>query len=208
MDLIDTVDVEEALGRTLTTAETEQVPYYITLISNFIKTYTDVTFESVTETVKVKADYYGVVQLPADPIASVSDVKLGNGGTLQMWSWDGGQEIYDLPAKAVVNITFTHGYDTVPEDIRSVAQQAVKRLLLAPEGQDSGPLMRYRVGDVEEEFRPPFGRFGLGAGTFNDLEKFILDNYRITTGTRRIGFAQPEAQGGFPPPSTDDALFE
>lgn len=206
MDLIDLFDIEEKLGRSLTSEEEPVVSSHITMISIFINSYTNITFGEVKqETVRFKADYYGRVIIPANPVSEVSEVKYHHGGAVANWHWDGDQEVYGLHPKVVVDITFKHGYGVVPDDIREVAKSAVKRLFLAPEGQDSGPMTRYRVGDVEEEFRPPFGR--LGIGDFDDIEKYILDGYKTMYLTVYTGFAQPDITLNVPP-DTDTAIFE
>lgn len=203
MDLITLDEAEEALGQTLDNAQQELVLRFIRLVSTYITSYTGVSFgQVVTASIRAKADYYGVVELPGGPVQEVTSVHYFYGGEPGCWEWDGLDEIYGLSPNAVVDITYKHGYAQIPDDIREVATEVVKRVFLSPDGQ-GGALFKYRVGDVEEMYSGTFG--GMGRGMFNDLEKLILDQYRVTAKTYRTGFHLPD-----PPsiPSSDTALYE
>lgn len=203
MDLIGIEDVEAALGDSLESGEETQVGYYISLVSAYIESYTNVKFAPEEVTARFKTDYYGTVDLPG-PVSSVEDVHYYYGLQAE-WRWDGYNQIYDLQPEVAVDVEFVAGYSTVPNDIKMVAIEAVKRLYFSPAGQENGPLLRYRVGDVEEMYKPAFN-IGIGGGLFNDLETYILDKYKVTASTLRVGFTQHERGPIFP--ESDTALSE
>lgn len=204
MDLTTPENLEAAIGRTLTAEETPQAEYYISLVSQYIISYTDYEFGTeVIEGYKIKSDYYGVVVLPG-PVQEVTDVRYYY-GEQAVWQFDGDDQVYGLYPSITVLVDYTRGLGAVPAEIESVATEGAKRLFLSPGGQENGPLIRYKVGDVEEMYKAPFN-IGIGGGVFNDLETLILDKYRTKASTFRVGFTQSQA----PPvmPQSDTALFE
>lgn len=204
MDLTSIDALEAALGHELESGDEGQAQYYITLVSRYIEAYTRVKFEETTTTIHTKSDYYGVVELPGGPVVSVDEVLYFHGSEPPGWQWDGDDMIYGLEPKIAVDVTYTYGYDSIPEEIAAIATEGAKRLMLSPDGQEAGPLLRYKVGDVEEMYKPPF-KIGIGGGLFNDLETMILDEYRVTATTWRIGFTQPTIPQI---PESESALFE
>lgn len=203
MNLITIEELEAALGSDIESGEEAQVAHYISLISTYIKSYTGAKFSPEEVTDRFRSDYYGVVELPG-PVSEISDVRYYY-GQQAVWRWDGYNQIYDLRPEVAVDVTYTSGYSEIPADIKMVATEGAKRLYYSPAGQENGPLVRYRVGDVEEQYKAPFN-IGIGAGIFNDLETYILDKYRITETTFRIGFTQHKEGPRFP--ESDTALSE
>jgi len=203
-DLITVVDLEAALGRELTEDEEGKADYIVSLISSYIQTYTGLSFELQTTTIRMKSDYYGAVQLPGGNIQEILEVNYYYGAEA-VYYWDGIDMIFGLEPAQAVDVRYSYGYTEVPDEIVKVATQAAKRLLLTPDGAEPGSLFKYRVGDVEEMYSGAFG--SLGRGMFNDLEKLILDQYRITATTMRTGFTFPDVPiNKFP--ESDSALFE
>lgn len=79
----------------------------------------------------------------------------------------------------VVEVTYTHGYDTVPRDLQAVCLEAAKRQLMNPSGYE-----QYTVGGVRAQF--PGVRSGPTAGTVGGLmltvnELRICSRYRLGT---------------------------
>jgi hypothetical protein len=200
MGLITVEDFEDAIGRTLDADEVATVEYGIALVSRYVRSYTGVSFVFTEDDVlRCKSDYYGRVELN-EPVESVASVEHHDGGTVWGWHWDGLGEIYNLPPMTVVDVTYSHGYDEVPADIHDVAVEAVRRYLVDPELQE---VSARKVGDVQEQYAVDTS---LAGSLFNDIDRFILDGYRGTMTTLRIGFAQPDPKPW--PQSTDTALFE
>lgn len=205
MGLITIAQLEEALVEELNAEETAHGEYCIRVVSTYVRSYTGISFEPTTSTFRAKSDYYGIIELMGHPIHEILDVTYVHDGSAPWdWHWDGMNEIYGLSPRVAVDVTYEHGYVDVPEDITMLVTEASKRLFLLPDGQERGPLSKYRVGDVEEMYKPPWDT-GIG-GLFNDLERLILDEYRTQMQTWRVGFAQTP----HPPsiPESDDALFE
>lgn len=201
--MITIQELEEAIGQTLSGADLAQANYYIKLVTRYIKSYTGRVFDVQTSTELFKADYYGRVALEAPPVHQVDSVKYHHGGEVWDWQFDGLEEVYGLKPRSVVQVTYTHGFESPPEDLKGVCTEAAKRLFLSPEGQDVGPLKRFAVGDISEEYNIPPADL---AGLFNDLDKIILDEYRVTETTWRGGFHQPD--NNIFPKSNESALFE
>jgi hypothetical protein len=200
----------ESPGEELSNEDLAKVLYYIALVSQYIASYTGVAFSSVEHTSRLKADYYGRISLPHKPVAEIESVKNWRSSAEHpRWQWDGLDEIYGLHPTEVVEVTFTSGYSVVPEDIKFVAREAVKRLYLAPdgEGQDlPGRLTKFRVGDVDEGYPKSNRDDELGNGLFNDLDVMILNQYRDTMMTYAIGFSQADNLTAIP--SSESALYE
>lgn len=205
MELITVDDLEVALNEPIDASDETYAEYLIRLISTYIETYTGKTFTVQEDTVRLRSDFYGVIQLPGGPIIEVEDVTHFYGSTIE-WQWDGNVTIFELPANTVVDITYTFGYSSVPDDIQMVCTEAVKKLWLSPNGQEDGPKIRRKVGDVEEMYQVGFN-IGMGLGLFNDLETLILDDYRTRFRTMYQGFKQQEVPMD-KIPSSDSALFE
>lgn len=202
--LTDLTTLEQALGRQIQEDETSTANYYIRQVSAYITNYTGLVFDTDEDgspgelrTDRYKSDYYGIIELHGGPVGSVSEVKMwANQGDHPTWQWDGLNQVYNLRPHETVDITYSIGYTVIPEDLKMVATEGVKRLFDSPSGQETGPLTKYRVGDVEETYRAvDVGSLG---GLFNDLEKMILDSYRVTMTTWRLGFAQQAVLDGLP----------
>lgn len=132
------------------------------------------------------------VDLPQRPVTAVSSVKSvgddGQGDTeLVGWSFDGihtiriGDRSWVINATVgeteTVEVTWTHGYATVPEDVRwSVAQMAARAISNpAPAGVQAENIgaYGYRIGGSGESG---------GAGMTAD-ERAVAHRYRPTTST-------------------------
>lgn len=150
-NLLTIEDITEATGNSPSSPEEEaRWQHYIDAVSAFINGYVSVTFESVTDdTIRYRADYYGVIDLGGDPVSSVSSVKDWQTQTAVNYGWDGLCYLFDLEPNQVVDVTFTHGYASVPDDIRFMATEAVLGVLGLGA---TGPLKSFTVGDVTEVY--------------------------------------------------------
>ncbi len=206
MLLITVDDLEVALGETIDPSDEAQAEYFIRLISTYIETYTGKNFSIQSDTVRLRSDYYGIIELPGGPVVEVEAVKPFVGGSSVDYRWDGNVTIFNLTPNTVLDVTYTYGYEEVPEDIQMVCTEAVKKLWLSPDGQEEGPKIRRKVGDVEEMYQVGFN-IGMAGGLFNDLEVLILDDYRTRFRTMHQGFALPDVDMD-KIPSSDSALYE
>lgn len=199
MELTTLASLEEALGRPITPEEETQAGYIIKLISQYVVSYTGVSFEVKEDFVlRVKSDYYGRVQLPGGMVHSVDSVQYVQNPswtlTARDFTWDGMTEIFNLYPNAVVDVVYTFGFDEIPDEIALVATEAARRLFDSPAGAGEivGQLSRYKVGDIEEAFKGSQGLQELAGGLFNDMDKLILDDYRVTETTYAVGFTQTD----------------
>jgi hypothetical protein len=94
------------------------------------------------------------------------------------WGWPGAyyygpESPYYLPVYnfGLVDVTFTHGYDVLPDDVKQVAYELAKGILTVGPG----------VTNVKEVQSPQYRTvFGQASGlTLNDQQKGRLANYRI-----------------------------
>ncbi len=158
-------------------------------VSAVIRSYTGqtITRETTTDRLRVQR---GVVRLPQRPVVTVSAVEDINGNTVSH-EWDGLDKLryvgsgranrwdiegYTVPLE-VVDVTYTHGYETVPEDITAVAMNMLLRAVQidatnSAVQQESIGGYSYTMGAAAAN-----GPLGLLLG-----ERQILDKYRRTAG--------------------------
>ncbi len=188
--LLDIEDIINALGRAPTSAEeATQWQFYIESVSAFINGYVTAQFGLLTgDVVRRQADYYGVVDLGGDPISSVTSVKNWRTGVETTWDFDGLNKIFYLQANETVDITYTHGYAVVPDDVKYMATQAVLGVLgLGATGQ----ITSFTVGDVTEVYSNNSDN-GVTT-TVVSLSKQVLSKYTDEDFTYRVG-----GKGQFP----------
>jgi hypothetical protein len=177
MALFTLEELAVALGREITDDEEPYYQYLIDSVSVYIESYTGVAFSRhEDETVRYRADGHGIIKL-IGPVESVSSMTAVHGTdpfkTYDYYFgpyWDGFDEVYYLPAYAVVDITYTYGLGEVPEDIKKAAIEAVAGRI---SGSDGAQLDTYIVGDVTEKFKQPWGY-----ENFSQMAQLVLDSYR------------------------------
>jgi hypothetical protein len=181
-------NLEAALGRELSDAETPRATHYINVISAFIASYCDaISFQEIEDDViRRQADYYGIIDIGGGPISSVDSVTDADGTEAGGWAFDGTDTIAGLAPFQTVDITLTHGTDSIPEDLVGLATEAVLGCVSL---QVSGPLKTRTVGDVTYAFQDSQESVGV------QLSKDILDRYCNQFYTIRTGpagaFTQP-----------------
>lgn len=141
-----------------TGAELAQVDMLLELASGELRSIVGHPISRMTSTVRLWPDRRGQVELPAIPVVDVAEVKI-NGATL-------GSSFYKLRWRTlylpvcrddVVDITFTHGFDEIPEDL-------VKWTLVLAQAMRSG---------VDQT-----GSLGLTAGVVQRSE--AIDDYQVS----------------------------
>lgn len=80
----------------------------------------------------------------------------------------------------VVEVTYSHGFDTIPDDLRAVTLEAAKRQLINPEGYES-----FGTGGVSARF--PGVRSGPTAGTVGGI-MLTANEMRVCARYRRETF--------------------
>lgn len=173
------------LERRTTVPLTERALAVLEDVSAAVRNYTGQTLTAVTaDTIRLRV-HGQRVSLPQRPVTDVSAVT-GTAGTAVTYSWDG-LEIVNLALAGVVNwfetttttpptvvdVTYDHGYDSVPDDIVSVVCNVAARALSA------GPEMAGVMQETITSYSVSYGPIGsTGPLGFFQGETRVLDRYR------------------------------
>lgn len=187
-DLFELADVEARLGRALTATEVARVAALIADASASIRNYTrqEINEDTTTATLRVRN---GRIRLPQRPVTAVATVVNVNGDPV-IYQWDGSDSISSLsnvpdtwawePFRGGVltlDVTYTHGYNPIPDDIIAVGCSIVMRSL-GREPVDAGIQSESIQG-----YSYTLGVIGAaGAVGLLDSEKDILESYRRVGG--------------------------
>jgi hypothetical protein len=160
-----TTDLGIYLGETLAGARLAQAGLMLDLASGRIQGWTRQRLELVTDDVVTLAGTYDwELKLPERPVVSVMSVEV-DGVALAVTAWRvadsrlirkvGG---WTGPATAV-EVTYTHGYATIPDDIRGVTLELASRMMSSPSGVQQEGIGTYNVtfadnGDDDPVFDP------------------------------------------------------
>jgi hypothetical protein len=180
MGLITVEELEAFMGRQFTDTEEAQASSLIDVVSYVIESEAGCSFTYVdAEDIRIQADGYGMIELNAKPIADVAIYEVDGTDEITSATWDGLCTIYGLEPNQVVDIVYSHGYSTVPGDIKAVAYGVTSRIMVNP-----GGLRQETVGAISVTYP------GIGgeAGTINFslLEKRILDKYSAREKSMRL----------------------
>lgn len=205
MGLISMEYLESMLGSEVAEEDLPKVQRYIDIVSEFVKTYTGLSFVVVEEAqIKAVADGKGIIEIP--DLISVETVELRDGynGTYgdvtssiyyaynsgyygsygqYGFGFDGLSQIYGLRPRHSYRITCSYGR-VCPEDVKGV----IALLVLAGSGLDAtavNGLKSYRVGDVEE-FYGVMGGPDEPTVTLSSLMAGTLLAYASGNGTIRL----------------------
>ena len=192
--LATVTDVEVRLGRTFDAEEAARVSALLDDASAAVRAYTGQEFDLVADDeVRLRARN-GAVKLPQRPVVAVSAVANVDGDTVTH-DWDSSDVVYLSGLNPLirfdvepfrsrdpwVDVTYTHGYATVPDDIVAVVCQIVGRAFGRPADatavtQESIGGYSYSIGGAAAQ-----GPLGLMAA-----EREVLDRYRRPIGTIRV----------------------
>lgn len=184
-------DVVERLGRALTSAESNRIDALILDASGSVIAYTGQTFV-LEETTALLPIRNGAIRLPLRPVTAVDMVEDGNSNALT-FTWIDGDSTISLSSHGYLNewelnipagtrvskasVTYTHGWEPIPDDVIGVVCQIVGRALGTP-STESG-----MTSETIANYSYSLGS-AAGAGPFGMLsdEKRILDRYRVLAG--------------------------
>lgn len=180
MALITVEELEAFMGRQFTDTEEAQAASIIDVASFVIESEAGVNFTPVAdEEIRLQADGYGMIELNAKPITEVAIYEVDGTDEITSAAWDGLCTIYGLEPNQVVDIVYSHGYSTVPGDIKAVVYGVTSRIMVNP-----GGLRQETVGAISVTYP------GIGgeAGTinFSTLEKRILAKYSAQEKSMRL----------------------
>jgi len=184
-------DVAGRLGRDLTSDELARIDTLLADVSAAVRAYAGQTFtqEQTTDLVTIRNRAVRLPQQPITDVASAVD-QFGNnvpfiwitGDTmiaLASSTWVNAFELnlYPWTRLSKVRVTYTHGYETVPDDVVAVVCSVIGRALGVSPTQggitsESITNYSYTIGSAAAQ-----GPFGLMAE-----EKSVLDRYRTLAG--------------------------
>lgn len=192
--LATVADLESRLGRGLDEDETTRAEALLDSASARVRTYTGQQFDETTggSRLRVRSGRVRLPQRPVTAVASVADTDAND----VAFTWHAGDTVYldalgtlhrfDLQpyggsGPQWVDVTYTHGYASTPDDVVEVVCQMVLRAFgsdPAASGltQESVEGYSYSIG----------GAAAAGAVGMLDDEKAALDVYRRKGGTIRI----------------------
>lgn len=180
MALITVEELEAFMGREFTEAEEAQATVLIQTVSDVIESITGVSFSlHENEEVRMQADGYGIIEFNAKPITAVSVYDIDETVPLSYATWDGLAAVYGLQANQVVDVVYSHGYSTVPGDIKAVAYGVCSRVLYNPSG-----LRQETVGAISVTY-PGIGGEA-GSINFSTLERRVLEKYKKNAQSMRM----------------------
>lgn len=126
--LASLADVEDALGRSLTSDETAIASFALDKASEMFRRESGQTFTPASSTVRLKVND-GVVELTQRPATDVSSVADDDAGDVD-FEWSGQRVTVDMDSREYLTVTYDHGGD-VPDLVRlAVAEIAARNVRL------------------------------------------------------------------------------
>lgn len=123
------------------------------------------------------------LQLPQAPIVSVASVVVGGATYTEGVDYEVNVDLnaltrlgYAWPRTGLVRVTYTHGFDTVPEDLARLCAALADRVL---DGSLQVRSVQESIGSKQSSvtyLHPASGR----AELFSDADERVLDGYRLT----------------------------
>lgn len=181
-------DVECRLGRTLTDVEADRMECLLRDASAAVRAYTGQYLSLVTDDpvrLKVKG---GAIRLPQRPVVEVAAVTNTTGTTL-LHTWDAGPQIwlssylpvanatYGRRGTTYVDVVYTHGYATIPDDIVAVVCQIAARALGT--AADQTGVQSETIVSYSYQLGAAAAAGGLG---MLPAERQVLDRYKMPAG--------------------------
>lgn len=138
----------------------------------------------VDDVVKLRAIDCQELVLPQRPVASVSEVKvnslvlndwvLSSDRLLRTGGWHRLPGTTTYPDPGLVQVTYTHGWDEVPDDVRAVCLDLASATMANP------AMLRQETID---DYSRTFASETLGSGSLSEAHKILLGDYRRRVGT-------------------------
>jgi hypothetical protein len=188
--LAASADLTVRLGRDLTDAELDRADSLLADASAAVRSYTrqEIAQRTSVERLLVQDGWVRLQQRPVVDVASVADLDANDLAV----TWDGADRVwlgpastpfrfdYDYPAWGCgfrVDVTYTHGYDPVPDDIVSVVCGIVLRAM-GGSPMETG-LQSESIGSYSYTVGAAAAAGGLG---MLPAERGVLDAYRRPVG--------------------------
>jgi hypothetical protein len=153
--------------------------------SAVIRRWTRQTITQVADdVVKLRVIDCSELVLPQRPVVSVSEAKV-NALVLNDWVLSGDRLLRTggwhrlpgtttYPDPGLVQVTYTHGWDEVPDDVRAVCLDLASATMANP------AMLRQETID---DYSRTFASETLGSGSLSEAHKILLGDYRRRVGT-------------------------
>lgn len=192
--LVTVQELGAMLGQDLTAARLNQATVLLDMASDVVRGYLRQEISHTTSTITVplrrpdplEHPYRAEVVLPQRPVVDVTAVTVDDVVPVRWW-WRGDR--VELPATLwrsgqhrppLVEVTYEHGWDPVPGDIKAVVMQSAARVLVNP-----GQIRSEVVGGVSTVYAVPVSGESLGV-LLTAAERRTLNGYRRGVGTVRV----------------------
>lgn len=187
-------DLEARIG-TLTPAQNARATALLDDASALIRNHTRQEFEEATDDVAVVRGIGLVIELPQRPVTAVTAVvAIGSPPSADKpldandYSWDGLNKIEISPAvhwldfrgAGTYRVTYSHGYNPIPDDVIAITCNVVNRVLTAPSLTDG--MTQETVGQYTYQIQQSMGTVGAGVRLLAS-DKDALRKYRRTSMT-------------------------
>lgn len=180
--LAEADDVASLLGRALTATEAAQVDALLRSASARIRAFCRQDFTYATDdqiTLRPVGNTLRLPQRPVESVAAVAAVNADGQGTLPVvgWLWDGIDKIHIGPFATDIfvslpsvlddldhgfghsyRVTYTHGYQDIPDLIVDITANAAIRVLTAP--SESEGMVGEQIGQYSYQTQQGQGSFG------------------------------------------------
>ena len=189
MAIITVEELAAFMGREFSTSERTQAEAIISVVESAIESETGVSFtHKANDVVRLQADGHGIIELHSRPVTDVTSVLDVNDEEIDHWEFDGLTTIYNLFPLQVVTITYSHGFDIVPKDIRGVALGIASRVMYNPSG-----LRQETVGAISVTYPGVGGE--AGTINFSTYERSVLAKYADTMASMRLATVKRRVAG-------------
>ena len=193
--LATVADLTARLGRSLDETEELRAEALLDGASARVRAYTGQQFEQATTTDRIQVRN-GRVRLPQRPVTAVSAIADTDGNDVE-FTWHAGNyltlsalgsivrfdlEPYSNGGPTWVDVTYTHGYAAIPDDVVEVVCQMVLRAF--GQSPETTGYSSESVDDYSYSIGPAAAAGAVGM--LND-ERAALDIYRRVGGTIRVG---------------------
>lgn len=178
MGLLTVEDLQVVMGRTSRPFNDDEIgvaSYIIDEVTEYIKSrIPGIAFE-VTNVVdeKVQADFKGIIDLSDYPINDITSVKNARSGLNTTWEWDDYGTIFGLAPYETVLVSYSYGFDTVPNDLVTLAKGLALRGFSNPTG-----IRQQTVGAISETY---------ASQSLTDTQEAIIAKYIPIGYSLRLG---------------------
>jgi hypothetical protein len=179
-------DLEDYLGVELTASQVIRAQGLLAMSAAVVRNYTGQTFDLVEDDVIVlDGSYTDTLYLPQLPVTAVASVTVNGEAVVEDDDWtftaagrlrrvgSYGAFYYWGVSPALVTVTYSHGYETLPEDVKLVVLAAATRSWANPTGETSES-----IGSYSHSWSTATAEQGAGI-YLTDAEMSLLNRYRV-----------------------------